>query len=268
MTDIKTMQLYPAPERIERELSARGFAGEVPVATLAELDQLHYHGAQAVDVAISALGINAQHNVLEIGSGWGGPSRWIAHRTGARVAALELQDDYDTVGRRLTARTALDDRVQHICGDFLTASLDGGYDHVVSWLALYHIPDRARYLGRIRDVLKPGGRVWIEDLALRKPIPDAEIERFKNAMFPNSIRPARDYGSDLHAAGFETVDVADMTDSWHKFVADRLAAFRAGKDAYCTTHGADGYQALETFYSAVAGYFEDGTLAGVRVQAG
>jgi len=267
MTDIKTMQLYPAPERIEHELAARGYDTDIPIAVLAELDQLHYHGADAVDVAIQTLGITGNDRLLEVGSGWGGPSRWIAHKTGARIEALELQEDYHVVGQRLTQRTGLSDHVSHIRGDFLSVPLHGPYDHIVSWLALYHIPDPARHLGRMRDLLKPGGGLWIEDLALRTPVPESEADAFASAMFPNSARLIADYENDLKTAGFDRVDVSDMTDDWHAFVATRLAAFRAQRESYSARHGDDGYRALESFYAAVAGYFEAGILAGIRVRA-
>ena len=268
MPDIKDMQLYPAPERILTELAARGFGeGPIPVQEVAALDQLHYHGSSAVDLAIERLGIGSRDRVLEVGSGWGGPSRWIAHRSGAQVEAVELQADYDSVARELTDRTGLADHVTHICGDFLDVPLSAQYDHIVSWLALYHIPDRGRYLGRIREMLMPGGGLWIEDLTLAKPVPDGEWDRFASAMFPNSIVGLEDYGSGLEGAGFKSVVVEDMTEDWAKFVAQRLAAFRGIKEAYEAVHGADGFAALEAFYAAVSGYFEDGILAGVRVLA-
>ena len=267
MRDIKDMQLYPSPERILRDLTAVGFPAEATVEAVAALDQLHYHGSSAVDVAISRLGIRDDDAVLEIGSGWGGPARWIAHRTGARVEAVELQDDYDAVARELTERTGLAGQLTHTNGDFLTVPLAAAYDHIVSWLALYHIPDRARYLGRMQSSLRPGGQVWIEDLALNRDIPDAEYADFARAMFPNSIVPLTTYGEDLAAAGFEAVEVEDMTDDWSAFVDDRLTTFRANREAYEARHGPDGYAALDNFYSAVAGYFAKGILGGVRVQA-
>ena len=65
MTDIKDMQLYPTPERIIRELAALGYPdGPVPAKQVAALDQLHYHGAAAVDVAIDTLKFGPQDRAL------------------------------------------------------------------------------------------------------------------------------------------------------------------------------------------------------------
>ena len=103
-SDIKSMQLYPRPERILDDLKARGFAdGPLPLEELSQIDQLHYHGTDALDVAIAECGIGAMEQVLEVGSGWGGCARYIADRTSAHVTAIELQEDYNE-GRAGTDR--------------------------------------------------------------------------------------------------------------------------------------------------------------------
>ncbi len=69
---IKSMQLYPRPERILADLAARGYAGEaaLDMEVLTQLDQLHYHGTEALDAAISQCGIGQADRILEVGSGW------------------------------------------------------------------------------------------------------------------------------------------------------------------------------------------------------
>lgn len=79
------MLLYRDVERVYNELSAAGLRDddELAAADLAAFDQYHYHGTDAIDVAIEVLGINSDSRVLEIGSGIGGPARHIAAMTGA-----------------------------------------------------------------------------------------------------------------------------------------------------------------------------------------
>src|SRR5262249_25467143 len=90
---MKSMRLYDRVERLLKELEAAGFPADQPltVQDLAPYDHLHYCGTTAVDRAIRDCGIAAGDKVVEIGSGVGGPARWIAARTGAEVTALELQ---------------------------------------------------------------------------------------------------------------------------------------------------------------------------------
>ena len=91
----------------------------------------------------------------------------------------------------------------HVNADFLQVDLpESGFDHVVSWLALFHIPDRANYLSRINRTLKPGGYFFAEDLYLIQSPPEDEREDFQRHLFPNSLVPLPDYETTLRDAGF------------------------------------------------------------------
>ena len=59
------------------------------------------------------------HKALDIGSGIGGPARHLAATTGCHLMALELQEDLHKVASDLTKRCKLEDKVTHICGNFL-----------------------------------------------------------------------------------------------------------------------------------------------------
>lgn len=269
-SDIKSMQLYPRPERILSDLAALGYPDDTPIDldVLTGLDQLHYHGTEALDDAITACGISAGDSILEVGSGWGGCARYIAYRSGAHVTAVELQADYNRIAQHLTDRTGLQAGVRHVNADFLALDLPGGgFDHVVSWLALFHIPNRAEYLHRIHNALRPGGAFFAEDLYLITPPPEAEAEDFRRHLFPNSLVPLETYHSTLVEAGFSDIDSTDMTASWTAFTQDRLIAFRAARERYETIHGTNSYEIIETFYAKMAGYFERGLVGGIRYHA-
>ncbi len=268
--NIKTMQLYPQAERIYAELEALGYGGArpVPLDVLNQFDQLHYHGVEALDAAITATGMKAGDRVLEVGSGWGGCARYLAATSGAHVTAVELQDDYHSVGEDLTVRAGLEGQVTHVNADFLTLDVaQAGYAHVVSWLALFHIPERATYLGKIAQALPKGGMFYAEDLyALSAPAP-ADRADFQQHLFPNSLVDKQAYLSTLQDAGFEVVEMADMTQDWTDFTATRLAAFRAGRETYAHLHGSQGYDTIETFYTKMHGFFADGLVGGIRFAA-
>ena len=129
------MKLYDRVERIHNELIALDIADGAPltVEQLTPFDQYHYFGTEAVDEAIAALGLSAGMRVLDVGSGIGGPARYIAARSGAQVTALELQPDLDALAADLTRRCGLADLVEHRCGDILDG-LGETYDAVVSFL--------------------------------------------------------------------------------------------------------------------------------------
>jgi len=61
------MKLYTNLERIYRELGELGKTVDDPLSVdeLCAFDQLHYHGTQALDVAMAVVGIDAQPRLLE-----------------------------------------------------------------------------------------------------------------------------------------------------------------------------------------------------------
>lgn len=102
---------------------------------------------------IARCNVTKDDHVLEVGSGIGGPSRYhnqqpqaadaictsvsqpvlalsmpgynryVAHRTGCKVTALELQEDLDQVAADLTKRCRLDGRVTCRAGDIVELDL-------------------------------------------------------------------------------------------------------------------------------------------------
>ena len=267
---MKSMRLYDRVERLHKELEAAGFTTDqaLTVHDLAPFDHLHYCGTSAVDRAIRDCGIAAGDKVIEIGSGVGGPARWIAESTGAEVTALELQSDLDALAMSLTARTGLAGRVRHLCANILDGPPPGApFDHAVSFLCFLHIPDRRRLFSVIATSLAPHGSLYIEDfIALRQPSSAEAAALATKVMCP--YLPDRDrYAGDLAEAGFAIVESEDQTELWRDFTASRLQAFRDARPAKVAVLGADLADGLEDFYAVMAGLFAAGAVGGLRLMA-
>ena len=87
---------------------------------------------------------------------------------------------------------------------------DASVDCVISNCVINLAPDKAAVLKEIYRVLKPGGRVAVSDLALKKELP-AEIGQDLMAYvgcIAGAI-PIPEYAAGLKAAGFTTVKVID-----------------------------------------------------------
>ena len=268
--DVKDMKLYAEAGSILADLEAMGYANGSPltVDAVSAFDQLHYHGADSVRYGVGQLGIDANGRVLEIGAGWGGPSRVIAAATGARVVALELQPDFHSVGESLTARCGLADLVSHQRADFLTVDYPAGsFDHAVSWLALYHIPDRAAYTAKIHHLLRPGGMLFIEDLMQGTAYAAADAETLNRELFSNSMVSAADYVESVERAGFEVVAADTMTQDWRAFTTERLAAFDANRAGFIARHSEALFEARRHFYAKIVEYFTADAIGGMRLVA-
>jgi len=267
---IKSMNLYSQVERIYNDLRSLGFDDEaqLDVKTLTPFDQYHYFGTDAVDEAIAMAGITAGSRVLDVGSGLGGPARYVAEATGCKVTALELQDDLNDVAARLTARCGLSGNIDHVCADVLAWEAPAeSHDQLMSFLALYHIADPTALFEKCATALKPGGKMYIEDLYSLGEFTRDEQHHLSHMLYGQNMASRTQYIMDLQTAGFTDIVFADMTATWTGFCRERLALYRAGRERHETVHGADVFAALDEFYSTVLTLFEGGNMGGVRVTA-
>ena len=268
--NIKSMKLYHQVERVFNELHEMGLNDEEAIAVeqLTPFDQYHYEGTDAVDNAIHTLGLDSNSHVLEVGSGIGGPARYLAANAGCKVTAMELQGDLNDVARSLTQRCQLEDKINHLQGDFLTETLpDDQYDAIVSWLVFLHIPEREKLFNRCLSATRSGGKLFIEDFSKRTEFTEQEKNDLAQKVYCTYVPTAEEYSTQLEGAGFKDIQVTDMTDRWQEFVSSRLQMFRDQRERNLRVHGTEIADGLEDFYSTVSNLYEGGNLGGVRIVA-
>ena len=264
------MPLYTHLERIERGLAAQGIGPQdrFRPEQLFALDQWHYHGTDAIRDAAAFLQIGPRTRVLDVGSGIGGPARFLAHTTGCHVVALELQPDLHAIGLDLTRRCGLDSRVTHVCGDALTHPImPSSFDAVLSFLAVLHVADRPALLRRFFAALKPGGRTYIEDLCRHQPFAAGDLDEVRTVVYGQTVTSIADYEGDLGAAGFLDIVATDLTPDWAPFAKQRLAAWQADRANYVGVHGEGAWAAQDLFYRVIDALYRKGSLGGVRLTA-
>lgn len=265
---MKSMKLYDRVERIHNELALLdgGLDGPLTIEQLTPFDQYHYLGTDAVDAAIAALGLAPGMRVLDIGSGIGGPARYIAARTGAHVTALELQSDLDAVAAELTARCGLSHLVEHRCGNILDG-VSETYDAIVSFLCFLHIADRARLLAACRDALVPGGAMYIEDFAQAREATPDEAAMLRIKVQCPVLPTSSEYEAQLRDAGFDDVHIVDVTPEWSNFTTERLEQFRTARARNVAVHGVEIVDGLDDFYATIVHLFSGGAVGGVTIVA-
>ena len=269
-SNIKSMKLYNHVDRIYNELKelGRNDSESLLVKELTNFDQLHYLGTEAVDFSINKIGIDSNMTILEIGSGIGGPARYIANETGATVFALELQSDQNEIALDLTERCGLSNKVKHVCGDFLTYDWEERkFDAIVSWLALYHILDHKVLLQKCFDLAKPGGYFYSEDLFSRKPFTEEELSELLKNIYGNYLPDFQTYKFEIEKVGFNLITCQDMSEEWAKFTRNRYSLYNQQKDRHQRVHGEDIYNSINSFYAFIDRYFSKGKLGGIRIVA-
>ncbi len=267
---IKSMKLYDQVERIHNELRALGIDEEAPLAVedLTPFDQYHYHGTAACDAAIAALGLTARSRVLEVGAGIGGPARYIAHATGCHVTALELQPDLNATAEALSGRCRIAGDLRHLRGDMLQGPLRGqDFDAITSLLCFLHIPDRPALFTECFAALRPGGKICIEDFTKLAEPSETQWADLKSKVFCSYIPTPETYCRQLREAGFEAVELTDLTGSWSAFVQGRYAAFQQDRARQIEVNGPEVTAGLEEFFRVVADLYATGVTGGARIVA-
>ncbi len=270
MTDIKSMGLYRNVERILADLQASGLGDGQPLTVddLTRFDQYHYEGTEAVDDAIAFLRPGPGTHILDVGSGLGGPARYIADRTGSQVTALEIQPDLNETAKSLSVRCGLAHLVSHVNGDVLAGDAGvNSFDGLVSMLCFLHIPDREGLFSNCASALVDGATMFIDDYYQRASFTEQEAADLAEKVYCPYVPTLDQYVADVKAAGFVEIETVDKTDDWTAFVNDRLALFRAGRSELDKRYGADTVAGLDDFYATVASLFNNGNLGGLRLTA-
>jgi len=268
--NIKSMKLYNNVDRIFNELREIGksTSSTLLVEDLTKFDQLHYHGTDAIDIFIEKLEINEKTKILDVGSGIGGPARYIANQTGAEITAIELQSDQNNLAKDLTKKCGLSNKVNHICGDILDYDFKNQtFDAVVSWLTLYHIANHEILLKKLFDLLNPNGFFYTEDITSRINLSDADRKEIKKEIYGIHLPYFDNYISNLEQNGFKLIFSEDMSSSWTDFTKERIKKYNSEKERNIRVHGKEVYDNLNSFYNFVGQYFSNGKLGGIRVIA-
>lgn len=136
------------------------------IEALAPYEHFHGRGLEATREMTDLIAAGASDQVLDVGSGIGGPARYVASRYGCRVTGIDLTPEFVDVARHLTRLLGLEDRVDFHAGDalampFADASFDGAYSMNVSM----NIADKAAFYREIRRVLKSGAWLALSEVA-------------------------------------------------------------------------------------------------------
>jgi sarcosine/dimethylglycine N-methyltransferase len=186
---------------------------------LAALDQFHTRGLSATAELAKLAGITADMSVLDVGSGVGGPARFLALTYGCRVTGLDLSEPFVDAARYLTERTGQSGQVSFEVGSALELPFDDGrFDVVLLQHVAMNISDRAQLYFEIRRVLRSGGRFATFDVVSTSgephyPLPWARTSATSYLLTAAATREV------IEPAGFHTLVWQDDTEAARAWVA-------------------------------------------------
>nr|WP_256367380.1 class I SAM-dependent methyltransferase [Acidisphaera sp. S103] len=157
---------------------------------------------------------SAAEHAIDIGSGLGGPSRYLAATYGCRVSGVDLTAEFVETATALTSRVGLTDKVDFRVGSALDLPFpDAKFDCARSQNVAMNIADRPRYYAEMHRVLRPDGRLAIQDVAMGNadkldfPVMWADRPEISFLRTPDDTRAM------LEAADFRVIQWIDNTEA-------------------------------------------------------
>ena len=207
---------------------------------LAPYDHFHGRGLEATEDVANGLPVAASDHVLDVGSGIGGPARYMARRFGCRVSGIDLTAEFCDVARHLTSLLGLADRVSFEQGDALAMPFaDATFDVAYSMNVSMNIADKRALYREIHRVLRPGAWLSLSEVVQGPggepdyPTPWARAAASSFLATPDETR------ANLADSGFAIESLRETTEASFAYAARSRAVVGAGGKAAASGHFAD-----------------------------
>ena len=194
-------------ERIIAALADSGVdVANLRASDLEAVDEFHIGGVAATMALVGQMGLKPGTMLLDIGSGVGGPARFVANNVGADVTGIDLTQSYVDIAASLSERTGMAGKTRFVQGSALDMPFaDASFDAAVVLHVGMNLPDKPGLMSEAARVLRPGGVFAVYDVMRLKdgvltfPLPWASDETMSFVATPD------DYRSAAVAAGFSVI---------------------------------------------------------------
>ncbi|GLI25515.1 cyclopropane-fatty-acyl-phospholipid synthase [Xanthobacter flavus] len=173
--------------------------------------------------------LSSGQRILDIGSGWGGLSLYLAQIAAVDVTGLTLSTEQHAYSERRAAETGLGDRVRFLLKDYRQE--EGRYDRIVSVGMFEHVGvgHYREYFKKVRSLLTNDGVAMIHTIG-RADGPGAANAWINKYIFPGGYVPAlSEILPAIEQAGLYVTDIeilrlhyAETLKAWRqRFIANR-----------------------------------------------
>jgi cyclopropane-fatty-acyl-phospholipid synthase len=197
-----------------------------------------------LETMFAALDLKPGMRLLDIGGGWGGVTEYCGER-GVNVTTLTIAEDSASYIRRLIADRDLSGEV--LLQDFLDHSPRQPYDHAVIYGVIEHLPNYRRFAAKAWQVLKPGGRLYLDASAAIRKFSVSSFTRDYIWGGSHTFMSLQDVIAELLFHGFELLEVTRETRDYELTMLEWAKRLDVVKAEIVAGWGEETYRAFRLF---------------------
>ncbi|MFW5802375.1 MAG: methyltransferase domain-containing protein [Verrucomicrobiota bacterium] len=149
--------------------------------------------------------------VLDLGGGFSGSARYLAHNFGCHVTVLNLSERENERGRRMNKEQDVDHLIDVVDGNFEDIPFeDATFDVIWSQDAILHSGDREKVLREASRVLKSGGHMVFTDPMMTDNCPPDVLQPIFDRIKLESLGSPGFYREAAGRVGLENVEYVDL----------------------------------------------------------
>lgn len=214
-----------------------------------------------MELALQAIEVKPGDRVLEVGGGWGAFTEYAAKR-GIEVTTTTLAVESERYLNDLIEREQLPARVvrQHI----FSYRNPEPFDAIVNMGVTEHLPDYRTTLRKYAELLKPGGRVYLDALAMRtKHRVSTFMSRY---VYPGGSSPLllHEYLGEVARSPFELISLQDDRHNYYLTCKRWAQRLDAARDEIVRRWGEPLYRRFRLFLWGSAAGFDSGLVQAYR----
>lgn len=219
-------------------------------------------------VMVDAARLEPGNRVLDVGCGTGGPACYLASEHGVHVVGITTSDVGVQQGRIRAQAEGVADLVTFDNRDGMANGFpDDSFDRVWVLESSHLMRDRDALIRECARVVRPGGRISLCDIMLRRPMPFLEVRRLHKEfsllrdVFGDARMEAMDHYTELFDAAGLTVDVAEDLTTVTRPTFDRWRSnARDHHDAVTALLSSDDLERFVESCDVLESFWDDGTL--------
>lgn len=197
---------------------------------LAGLDEIHVGGHRATQKLASKIGLVDGQEVLDVGSGLGGPARYLAAEFGCKVTGIDLTEEFCQIAEMLTEAVGLSSLVRFRHGDALQIPFaENSSDIIWSQHCSMNVPDKKSLFAEFWRVLRNKGKLAIHDITagpiepIHFPVPWARDPSISFLLTAEQLR------SMLSRTGFKELHWKDISQEAIEWYQEQKSAAARGE---------------------------------------